>query len=344
MDFGIMFWGDALSGNQVTPDYYRGLIRLAQRADEQGFSGVWLPERHFHPWGGQHPNPSVLAAALATSTRAIKLRAGSVVLPLHAPIRVVEEWAVVDNLSGGRVELSIASGWKDDDFALAPGRYANRRADMWDGIERVQRLWRGEKVSAQNGSGVQIEIATFPKPVQREIPIWITSAGAVDTIARAGAAGFSVLTHLLGQDLDTVAKKLNVFRQNRIAAGLEGPGRIALTVHTFLGSDAKRAKHTVREAMTSYLLNSADLTIPTHRRAEWVETDATIKAQMMDMAFERYCGTGALLGSLASARANVERMRAMGVTEVCCLIDFGLPVDLVLESMDYLAELRGMFT
>ncbi len=344
MEFGIMFWGDALAANSITQDYYRGLLRLAQYADEHAFSSVWLPERHFHPWGGQHPNPVVLAAALAGATRTLKLRAGSVVLPLHDPIRVAEEWAVVDNLSGGRVELSIASGWKDDDFVLARGQYAQRHADMWEAIGRLQRLWRGASCSARNGSGVAIEVSTFPRPIQEELPLWITSAGAAETMARAGTGGFGVLTHLLGQDLGTLAAKLTVFRQNRLAAGFQTPGRVALMVHTFLGNDTARVKETVREAMKSYLLNSADLSVPAHRRAEWAQTDPRLKSQMMDVAFERYFATGALLGSPASCRANVERMRAMGISEVCCLIDFGLPVELVLQGMEYLVELRQSCT
>ncbi len=342
MDFGIMFWGDALTANRVTQDYYKGLVKLAQSADEHGFTGVWLPERHFHGWGGQHPNPSVLAAALATVTRRIKLRAGSVVLPLHNPLRVVEEWAVVDNLSGGRAEVSIASGWKEDDFLLAPRQYANRRVDMWETIDTVRRLWRGEQFSGENGDGVTISVSTHPRPVQNEIPIWITSAGSVETMGKAGSGGFGLLTHLLSQDVKTLAKKLAAYAQGRSTAGLEGPGRVALMVHTFVGRDRARVRESVRGAMTSYLLNSANLTIPRHERAEWDNTDARAKAQLMEIAFERYFDTGSLMGTPASCKEVVEQLREIGVTEICCLIDFGLPLDRVLDGMTYLAELREL--
>ena len=89
---------------------YKLLIEAAKFADEHQFSAVWLPERHFHAFGGLYPNPSTLAAALAMVTERIRLRAGSVVWPLHHPIRVAEEWSVVDNLSNGRVDLSFATG------------------------------------------------------------------------------------------------------------------------------------------------------------------------------------------------------------------------------------------
>ena len=82
----------------------------ARFGDRHGFTAIWIPERHFHAFGGFSPNPSVIAAALARETKQIQLRSGSVVLPLHHPIRVAEEWAVVDNLSQGRVGISFASG------------------------------------------------------------------------------------------------------------------------------------------------------------------------------------------------------------------------------------------
>lgn len=340
MDFGMMFWGNVLAADSRAEDYYKGIVKLAQSADEQGFTGLWLPERHFHGWGGQHPNPSLLAAVLATHTRHTRLRAGSVVLPLHNPLRVVEEWAVVDNLSGGRAEISIATGWKEDDFVLAPQQYSNRRVDVWQSIETVRKLWRGAPFSGENGNGATIRVVTRPRPIQKDIPVWITSSGSTETIRRAGSGGFGLLTHLLGQDIDTLAKKLSMYRQGRSEAGLEGAGRVALMVHTYLGTDTAKVRKTVRGAMISYLLNSADLTVPRHKRAEWDATDAGTKAQLMEIAFERYFDTSSLMGTVDSCKAMVGRLKSIGVTEICCLIDFGLPIEAIREGMTHLAELR----
>ncbi len=95
--FGISFFGHYASGYDAQK--YRLLFEAARYADAGGFSSLWLPERHFHAFGGLSPNPSVLSAALARETSHIQLRAGSVVLPLHHPVRVAEEWSMVDNLS-----------------------------------------------------------------------------------------------------------------------------------------------------------------------------------------------------------------------------------------------------
>src|SRR5262249_11317804 len=142
--FGLMFFGsDEDAGARGRYDF---LLAAARFADEHGFAAVWLPEPHFARPGSLDPTPAVRPAALPGEPRRVRLRAGSVVLPLHHPLRVAEEWAVVDNLSGGRVELSFAPGWNADDFALKPEHYARRHDVMHDGIRTVQRLWAGETV------------------------------------------------------------------------------------------------------------------------------------------------------------------------------------------------------
>src|SRR5919205_829536 len=95
--FGIYFFSD--DGSKNSDDKYRLLIESTKFADRHGFAAVWTPERHFQAFGGLYPNPSVLSAALAMITERTQIRAGSVALPLHHPVRVAEEWSVVDNLS-----------------------------------------------------------------------------------------------------------------------------------------------------------------------------------------------------------------------------------------------------
>src|SRR5262245_19104674 len=140
LELSLMFFAsgeDALSG-----DKYRLIIESAKFADRHGFSSMWVPERHFTRFGCLYPNPAILHAALARETQRVRLNAGSVVLPLHNPIRVAEEWAMVDNLSGGRVGLSFASGWHPNDFVFFPEKYADRRGEVYTGLKLVQKLWR----------------------------------------------------------------------------------------------------------------------------------------------------------------------------------------------------------
>ena len=98
----------------------------------------------------------------------MQIRAGSCVLPLHNPIRVAEEWSFVDNLSGGRVGISFASGWQPNDFVLMPENYEDRKAILSRDIETVRKLWRGESLTLANPLGKEVEVRTLPRPVQPE--------------------------------------------------------------------------------------------------------------------------------------------------------------------------------
>src|SRR3954454_4606598 len=101
MDLGLMFFFKG--GEHARGDKYKLLLDASRFADEHEFCCVWTPERHFHKFGGLFPNPAVTGAALAMIIHHLQIRAGSLISPLHDALRIVEEWAVVDNLSGGRV-------------------------------------------------------------------------------------------------------------------------------------------------------------------------------------------------------------------------------------------------
>ena len=131
------------------------LLEAARQAERRGLAALWLPEQH-GAGAGLFPNPAVAAATVAVVTQRIGVRAGGLALPLHNPIRVAEEWALVDNLSGGRVGIA---------FGAADGHCEE--------IETVRRLWRGEAVRVPDGEGRPIEVRILPQPVQRELPLWL---------------------------------------------------------------------------------------------------------------------------------------------------------------------------
>ncbi|MBD0319648.1 MAG: LLM class flavin-dependent oxidoreductase, partial [Gemmatimonadetes bacterium] len=344
LDFSLFYFGG--DGATDRPDKYRLLMEGARFADRNGFSAVWTPERHFHQFGGLFPNPSVLSAAIAAVTERIHIRAGSVVLPLHNPVRVAEEWSVVDNISGGRVGISVASGWHDRDFIFQPENYARRKEVMFEGIDTVRRLWRGEKVVQNGGAGTPVEISILPKPIQKELPIWVTAAGSPETYMQAGQSGSHLLTHLLGQSVDQLREKISLYREAWRAAGHEGEGHVALMMHTFVGTDVDEVRELVRKPFREYLRTSVDLIrgLAQGRGQDMRSADFTAEDMeaLLDHAFERYFETSALMGTPQSCLAMVDRLKSMGVDEVACLIDFGVDEDRVVQSLGSLAELREL--
>ena len=171
MQFSLLYF--ASNETELVENKYELFLEGARFADQHDFTAIWIPERHFHPFGGLYPNPSVLAAALAMITGKIRLRAGSVVLPMHHPARVAEEWSVIDNLSSGRVDIAFATGWNPNDFVLSPENYANRKELLFSGIEIFNKLWHGDLITWPDGLGRQVPTRIYPQPRQRELTPWI---------------------------------------------------------------------------------------------------------------------------------------------------------------------------
>jgi natural product biosynthesis luciferase-like monooxygenase protein/FkbM family methyltransferase len=347
IDFSLFYFADAANTASTAGaerDKYRLLLEGARLADERGFKAVWTPERHFHSFGGLYPNPSVTGAAVAAVTRRVEIRAGSVVLPLHDPVRVAEEWAVVDNISGGRVGVSFASGWHADDFIFAPESYAGRTEVMLRGIETVRALWRGEAVRRPGGTGREVEVRILPRPLQPELPVWVTAAGNPETFRTAGTIGAGVLTHLLGQTLEELGEKIALYRAAWRAAGQPGEGTVTLMLHTFVGPDDAIVRETVRGPFTEYLRSSIGLIENLARSRGWAGAIDQLSPEDMDAllehAFERYFETSGLFGAPATCLRTVDRLRALGVDEIGCLIDFGIDVETTLAGLRDLAALR----
>ena len=342
LDFGLFYFSS--QPRDGADRKYRLLLEGARFADQHGFAAVWTPERHFHAFGGLYPNPALTSAAVAMVTERLQIRAGSVVLPLHHPLRVAEEWAVVDNLSHGRVAVSFASGWHDRDFVLAPTAFAGRKEAMFAGLATVRKLWRGEAVTWPSGTGQPVEARIFPRPVQPELPVWITSAGNAETFQRAGELGANLLTHLLGQDLNELAAKVRQYREAWRAHGHPGQGRVALMLHTFVGTQLEEVKATVRRPFCDYLKSSLDLLRHLSGR-EWAQVDVkNLTAEdldaLADHAFERYFEQSGLFGTPETCLTLVDRLKTLGIDELACLIDFGVEEETVLSGLSALNALR----
>ena len=129
-------------------------LKVVRQAEDQGLPAVWIAEGT-----GLFLNPAVLASAAAVATRRIALR-GCLALPLHNPIRVAEEWALVDNLSGGRAGIVI---------------------EETPNVEIIRRLWRGESVQVPDGEGRPVEVRILPRPIQPELPLLSVDPAAVHT-------------------------------------------------------------------------------------------------------------------------------------------------------------------
>ena len=345
----VMFFGAEPAGDAA--DRYSLVRNAAIAADDLGYRAVWLPERHFDDFGGLFPSPSVLAAHLAGLTFCCELRAGSVVAPLHDVIRIAEEWSVVDNLSGGgRVGLSIGSGWNTNDFVLAPDRYAARADHALSSVRELRSMWSGQPVRRLNGSGREIELTIHPRPLSPELPLWLTASGNPQTFRAAGQLGTGVLTHLLGQSVDELAAKIALYRAARAEAGHDpAGGRVTLMLHTLATEDDAAAWQAARNPLRAYLRSALELelrassgggTVSGGRRMAPTALSAAVVDELLEERSRHFYAELSLLGSVEKCRSVMGRMAAAGVDEIACLIDFGAAERDVIEGLHRLAPAR----
>lgn len=337
VDFSIFFF--SADGTSGTDDRYRLLIESARLADRNGFRAIWTPERHFQTFGGLYPNPSVLSAALAMITERVQIRAGSVVLPLHSPVRVAEEWALVDNLSHGRVGISIATGWHEDDYVIAPANYEARREHMFRNIGIIRKLWAGEEVELPGVSGKKTRVRSLPRPIQAQLPVWVTVSSERSWLS-AGEIGANVLTALGGVSLESLSHSIAAYRKARREHGYDPrTGIVSLMLHTFLGTDNDVVLSQVRDPLKNYLQSYLDQ----FKNPGGEEKKSVFSAntqELLELAVDNYFQNASLLGTPAKCAAMIEQIGAAGVNEAACLIDFGIDFESTMESLGLLSDLR----
>ncbi|PIF30222.1 FkbM family methyltransferase/natural product biosynthesis luciferase-like monooxygenase protein [Flavobacterium sp. 9] len=338
IDFSIMFFGADKNNNQK----YDLLLDTVKYADQNNFTAIWTPERHFGEFGGAFSSPSVLSGAISTMTKNISIRSGSVVLPLHDPIRVAEEWSIVDNLSNGRVGISIASGWHPNDFVFSNSNYSDRHNEMREKITELKNLWEGNPIVRKNGVDKDFTIQIRPTPIQQKLPLWITAAGSPETFKYAGEIGANILTHMLGQTLEKLEANIAVYHQALKDNGFSIEDKqVSLMLHTYIDASHEDATATSEQPFKDYLRSSMKLMEPLAKELG-LDID-TQSDEIIDIAYRKFSKENTLIGTPESCQKMLFSIQNIGVTEVACLVDFGVESEKVLSRLEKIVETKTLY-
>lgn len=152
---------------------YKSTLERIAYAEELGYDGVWLTEHHFVD-DGYSPSPLTLAAAVAMHTKKVLIGTSVLLLPLYNAIRLAEDAATVDILSGGRLVLGIGQGYRTVEFDSLNVPKSERLERFKEGIEILKRAWTEPEVHFQGKHYSLNGISVTPKPIQKPRPqIWI---------------------------------------------------------------------------------------------------------------------------------------------------------------------------
>ena len=225
-----------------------------------------------------------------------------------------------------------------------PEAYERRTQRMFDGIDELSTLWRGGTVTRRNGAGQSIEVRTYPTPVQRELPMWLTAAGNPETFRRAGEMGFGVLTHMFHQDLPELEDKVRLYRSAFQSSGHDPEkARVAVTLHTFGAETLEDVRRDAKDAYCDYLRNNLgllkQLAFSQGQSMDVGSLPRTELDEMLHWLFDKFVGGRSLLGTVESCQQTCRDLAAAGVNEIACLLDFGPDVDAILRNLRHLSEL-----
>jgi natural product biosynthesis luciferase-like monooxygenase protein len=213
---------------------YANWIEQALLAEALGYDTLWATEHHFRNFGGMCPNPQLLLAALATVTRRMRLGTAVTMLPLHNPMRIAEDMAMLDTLSGGRLEVGIGRGMAQTDFDVFGTRPEDTQGQLEEAIGLIRRAWEGMPFEWH---GTHYEIASpiklMPTPVQKPSPpVWCAATSEAENFRWIGRQGFNLMTlPWLGPGNERTRELIAIWRAALAEAGHDPATRELLVMY-----------------------------------------------------------------------------------------------------------------
>lgn len=217
---------------------YRELLDLFVAAEQLGYSGVWLAEHHFSDYG-TIGGPAVFLSAVAARTKSLRLGVGISVLPFHDPLRVAEDYAALDVISGGRLDFGVGRGYQPREFAGFNIDMAEARSRFLESLDIVQTAWKGDSFSYHGQYHEIRDVIVKPRPVQAPIPTYVASVSP-ETFELARNRGYSIMGTLLTNSAEQLARQMP---QHRAAMRDAAHARMTMPILTpmYVGSSNEEA-------------------------------------------------------------------------------------------------------
>ncbi len=303
--------------------FYRELIDQAVLADRLGYEAFFVAEHHFHPYGVV-ANPAVILAAIAERTTRIRLGPAVTILPFRDPRTVAEDYAMLDQISRGRLVLGLGSGYLRHEFAGFSRDPAEKRERFDEAMAIVKRLIAGERVDYRGKFNTIDNVQLNIRPVQAQVPIYV-AALTKEAAYHIGRQGNGLLTIPYGT--------------------LESMAEMGPLAESFARGRAESGAASMPQGLAPHIT-----TFHTHVAASEAEAEAGVRAP-----FELYCRTRlyarpwsyeqirenglALFGSVESVAKKLQALAAMGVENVSTMANFGaMPAAAVEASMRLMIE------
>ncbi len=255
MKFGILYNVDYHREVHGTPSkYYETLLNQIELEEQLGFDAVWFGEHHYS--GYSFASPPVIAMAAAARTSRIRLGTGVSLLALGQPIRMAEEYAMLDVLSGGRLEYGIGRGFLKYAHEVMGVDEAENRERYIEGAELIQKAWTADGPFTFEGKySTLLDYEFFPKPIQSpHPPIYASGVLTPESFAWAGAQGYNLSTAFFLPAQELVRDGITMYRQKLVEHGHDPATRdVAGVFQMYCGESNQEARDSAGQYVLNYL-------------------------------------------------------------------------------------------
>jgi natural product biosynthesis luciferase-like monooxygenase protein len=258
MRYGLFYLPSSLPASRADGvERLRAIVEQTAYAEQLGFDSVWLAEHHFHSFGGLFSATPVIGAAIAQRTTRMRIGTAVVLLPYHNPLRLAEDYATLDCLSGGRLEFGIGHGfvkWEALTFGIPLNDLRER---FRENLDVILKAWRDPKLDHTgrfyNYQGVQV----WPRPLQEPYPtVWMAATTSVESFELSGRYGFHMMLIPFLNEVEELRRKMQVYFSAREAAGFDpSTARVLGVYHAYVGASSTEARAAGAQGLAEY--NSA---------------------------------------------------------------------------------------
>ncbi|MGH7278815.1 MAG: LLM class flavin-dependent oxidoreductase [Candidatus Rokuibacteriota bacterium] len=346
MRFGTFFFFQAPPGHRHDEIIRRELEQI-EWTEELGFDEAWLTEHHFIDYG-LAVDPATLAAAAAARTRRIRIGLAAFILPFHHPLRLAEQTALIDIISGGRLDVGVGRGNRPAEFAgyRVPQEESRERFD--EAIEIVTRAWTEERVSHAGRFFTIPDVRVIPKPLQRPHPPLFQVCGSKETIEATAARGWPMLNSVLFGPVEQLVGNRDVYVDTLRKSG-RGDDEIArllrdwgVSRQIYVAPTDALALAEAKEAELWYQESFRRFVLPDRIEDAHPSLQPGFRAmaeRLAKVTWDNLVAETLAFGSPDTVARHIEAMREIGVGQVLCWMNFGgLPPDRVRRSMELFAR------
>jgi alkanesulfonate monooxygenase SsuD/methylene tetrahydromethanopterin reductase-like flavin-dependent oxidoreductase (luciferase family) len=327
MDFGYFTLSDNHYENNARDanGFIADILDEAIYAEEVGLHSAWIGEHHFSSLGVLSC-PDMVLAYVAARTKRIRLAPAVTVLPLHHPIRVAEQWASLDLLSGGRVDFAAGRGYDRREYQPFKVSFEDNQSIFEEGMEVVRRLWDADDRISWQGKHYQFEnVRITPKPIQRPLPAYIGSFSkpSIELAARLGC-GLIVAPFAAALTFGGLKEVADLYHETCAKHG-KTPGRLMCSYFIHFADDAA-AEAAARARQIRYYRECAIPAFPGDpaNAPPSYRYFVGMVERLKSARPEDLTDNSVLLGSPARIAATLARVKDAGFDEVILYFNVGL--------------------